>query len=327
MDFIKIISDARPKIKESSLKMYSQNLNKLLGDSKDHKPLLKFEEIQNKLKDKTDNTKRNYYNSIIVYLQAVKAPAKILRKYETERDILNERYEEIQQNKTLTEKDQKNFVDIQELKEMLIKMKKEINLKKLNKKDLDNFTKEDKELYDGYFLFSSYLSLPLRNDLADVEIITKNDFNQLDDDDKTNRNFLVLQNGSGKRYFLSLNNYKTNKKFAEKIIDIPKDLMPVYRHYVKKHRGFKYLVTTKKGEKISRNYFTQFLQKISKKYLNKNISTTLLRKIILSDKFAKLNKEKEEMAHITCHSVSTMDKVYIKQSVVEDEMPEKEKAD
>ena len=134
----------------------------------------------------------------------------------------------------------------------------------------------------------------------------------MEDDDKTNRNFLVLQNGT-KGYFLSLNNYKTNKKYKEKIIPIPKELMTTYRHYVKKQREFKYLITTKKGQKVSRNYFTQFLQKISKKYIGKNISTTLLRKIILSDKFAEVNKEKSDMAHITGHSVNTMDKVYIKQ--------------
>ena len=325
MDLKKIISDARPNIKESSLKMYIQNLKKLLGDSQDHKPLLKFEEIKEKIKDKTDNTKRNYYNSIIVLLQAVKAPSKILRKYESERDDLNDRYDKIQSSGQLTEKDKENFIELKELKEMLNKMKKEITLKKLNKKPLEKFTKEDKELYDAYFLFSSYLALPLRNDLADVEIITKNEYNQLDDEDKQNKNFLVLQNGKGKTYFLSLNNYKTNKKYKEKIIQIPKELMYTYRQYVAKQRPLKYLITTKKGQKVSRNYFTQFLQKISKKYLGKSISTVLLRKIILSDKFAEANKEKEKMAHITGHSVNTMDKVYIKDTEKTDDVEETEK--
>ena len=323
MDFLKIIRKARPNIKDSSLNMYNQNLKKLLGDAKDHKLLLDFEEVEKKLEGKTDNTKRNFYNSIIVYLQAVKTPPKVLRKYETKRDELNDRYDTVQSSGQLTAKDKENFVDVVELREMLVKMKKEINLKKLNKKDIDKFSKDDKELYDGFFLFSSYMELPLRNDLADVEIITKAKYNDLDDDDKTDRNFLVLQNGV-KGYFLSLNNYKTNKKYKEKIIPIPKNLMTTYRHYVKKQRDFKYLITTKRGQKVSRNYFTQFLQKISKKYLGKNISTTLLRKIILSDKFAEVNKEKSDMAHITGHSVNTMDKVYIKQTDEEGQTEEKE---
>ena len=47
--------------------------------------------------------------------------------------------------------------------------------------------------------------------------------------------------------------------------------------------------------------------------MNKNISTTMLRKIVLSDKFADVKKEQEEMAEITGHSVATMNKVYVKQ--------------
>ena len=39
----------------------------------------------------------------------------------------------------------------------------------------------------------------------------------------------------------------------------------------------------------------------------------MLRKIVLSDKFADVKKEQEEMAEITGHSVATMNKVYVKQ--------------
>ncbi len=327
MDFSTIISNARPNIKESSLKMYVQNLKKLLGDSNDYKLLLNFEEVQEKLKDKTDNTKRNYFNSIIVFLQAVTVPPKILRKYETARDDLNERYEEIQASHELTSKDKKNFVDISVLKKMLSNMKKEITFKKLNKKELKDFTRLDKELYDGYFIFSSYLMLPLRNDLADVEIITKNDYNHLETEEKEHKNFLVLQNGVGKRYFLSLNNYKTNKVYNEKIIEIPKELMAIYKHYVTKQRHLKYLITTFNGEKVTRNYFTQFLQKISYKFIGVKISSCLLRKIVLSDKFAKLNKEKQEFSHICGHSVQTMDMVYIKNVPSKDSMVQIEKVE
>ena len=34
----------------------------------------------------------------------------------------------------------------------------------------------------------------------------------------------------------------------------------------------------------------------------------------MSDKFGEVNKEKQGLAHITSHSISTMDKVYIKQT-------------
>ena len=47
--------------------------------------------------------------------------------------------------------------------------------------------------------------------------------------------------------------------------------------------------------------------------MSKNISTTMLRKIVLSDKFADVKKEQEDMAEVTGHSVATMNKVYVKQ--------------
>ena len=67
------------------------------------------------------------------------------------------------------------------------------------------------------------------------------------------------------------------------------------------------------GKPLSRNALSQLLIKYSKRYIDKSISTTMLRKIVLSHKFADVNKEKEEMAKITGHSISTMDKVYIKE--------------
>ncbi len=44
----------------------------------------------------------------------------------------------------------------------------------------------------------------------------------------------------------------------------------------------------------------------------KSISTTMLRKIILSDKFSDAKKEMKDMAKITGHSTDTMQKIYIK---------------
>ena len=49
----------------------------------------------------------------------------------------------------------------------------------------------------------------------------------------------------------------------------------------------------------------------------------MLRKIVLSDKFADVKKEQKEMSKITGHSVETMNKVYVKEQ--QDENPKNEK--
>ena len=57
------------------------------------------------------------------------------------------------------------------------------------------------------------------------------------------------------------------------------------------------------------------LLKTSKKYLDgKSVSTTLMRKIVVSDKFGELKKEQEKFADMMGHSTTTMDKVYIKEN-------------
>ena len=68
------------------------------------------------------------------------------------------------------------------------------------------------------------------------------------------------------------------------------------------------------GKPITRNQLSQLLIKYSKRYLDgKSISTTILRKVVLSHKFGHLKKQQEEMASITGHSTQVMNDVYIKE--------------
>ena len=66
------------------------------------------------------------------------------------------------------------------------------------------------------------------------------------------------------------------------------------------------------GKTLSRNQISQLLIKYSKKYIGKSVSTTMLRKIVLSHKFGDMVKEQQAMSEVTGHSVETMNKVYIK---------------
>ena len=90
--------------------------------------------------------------------------------------------------------------------------------------------------------------------------------------------------------------------------------------YIRK-TGKKYgdpLFVSSTGKELSRNAISQLLLKTTKKYLNKNISTTLMRKIVASHhfgegtEFAKLKEKQEDLANKMGHSVGVMDKVYIK---------------
>jgi hypothetical protein len=309
------IQKARPKLKANTVKQYEIQLKRLqkLFDTEGWDFLNNIDSVKDKLSDKHFTTSRNYYNSIIVLLMALnhdEAHDDLIKKYVTVRDSLNEKYAEEQSSGKISEKQKNNFVELSEIQKMIKTMENEIKKEKIKKKE--KLTKNDIELLNGYTIFSFLIRLPTRNDVAGMQLIGKTQYNKLSDKDKEDTNYLVREKS---KMFLVLNEYKTKSKYGQKNIDVPKDLEKILRMYLKltKKNNGDVIFTNFKGETISRNGISQLLIKTSKHYLDKSISTTMMRKIILSDKFAEVNEEKKKMAEITGHDVSTMDSVYIKE--------------
>ena len=100
-------------------------------------------------------------------------------------------------------------------------------------------------------------------------------------------------------------------EYKEKVIDIPKDLQRLLRSYIKVN-GLGVLFKSNRGNGYTRNQLSQIFMKTSQEYLGKNISTTLLRKIYLSDKYSEVKKEMAKDAYIMGHSVETQQKIYTK---------------
>jgi len=308
------IQKARPNLKPNTVKQYEVQLKRLqdLFETDSWNFLSDFDSVKEKISDKHFTTQRNYYNSIIVLLMALnhdKAYDDLIKEYVTIRDSLNQKYVEQQSTGKISEKQKNNFVDLCEIQKMLSQMGNEIKKERIKKKE--NLTKNDLELLTGYTLFSFLIRLPTRNDMAGMKLISKTEYNNLSD--KSDTNYLVREKS---KMFVLLTNYKTNKTYGNKIIDVPKELQKILRMYIKltKTNNGDIVFRNFNGEPINRNGISQLLIKTSKHYLDKSISTTIMRKIVLSDKFCDTNKEKQEMAHITGHDISTMDTIYIKQN-------------
>ena len=86
-----IIKEARPTIKDTTIKQYLTNLNKLrkLFDTKDFSFLSKPEEVKEKIKDLHFTSQRNHYNAIIVLLNSFRT----LNKEDNKLDKLVEKLE------------------------------------------------------------------------------------------------------------------------------------------------------------------------------------------------------------------------------------------
>tara|TARA_R110002020_G_scaffold26776_3_gene86613 strand:+ start:5449 stop:6450 length:1002 start_codon:yes stop_codon:yes gene_type:complete len=324
MDLNKIISKARPNVKESTIKMYERNLNKLkkLFEADDWDFLDDPKKIHEMLKDKHYSTIRNYYNSIIILLMALnsdKKKDKLIEEYSDLRDELNKQYEDENAKGIISDKQKGNFVPLKEVEDMIETIGKEISTKKIKKKE--DLTQKDKALLQVYVLLNIHIRLPMRNDMAGIEAIMKSRYNKLTDKEKEENNYLVVQKSN---MWFVLNQYKTQKKYKEKKIDIPKDLEKILRLFIRIN-GMGMLFKSSTGKPLSRNALTQLLTKTSKKYMDKSISTTMLRKIVLSEKFQDVKEEMEDMAHITGHSVDTMSKVYVKKGQDKSSKKEKDK--
>ena len=310
-NLMETLKKSRPNAKERTIKMYSANLLKLqkLMDTSDFKFLKKSDNVKDKISELHFTTQRNYFNAIIVYLMAISEKVEgdpLIEEYVELRDTLNKKYEDEQATGVISDKQKNNFVPIEEVNKMINDMGEEIKNKKIKKKE--DITPKDKSLLQSYILFNIYTRLPLRNDLAGMEAINKRAYNKLSEEDKKEKNYLVVNKN---KMFMVLNNYKTSAKYKELDIDIPKDLEKLLRLYIRIN-GMGVLFKSSTGKPLSRNALSQLLLKETKKRMGKSISTTMLRKIYLSSKYGKVKEEMEKDAKVMGHSTEVAQNVYIK---------------
>ena len=101
---------------------------------------------------------------------------------------------------------------------------------------------------------------------------------------------------------LNIGKYKTDKIYGIKQIKICKKIKKIL-HLWLKHNTSGFLLTTTTRAILSKNNLTKYLNKTFEE-TGKNISSTMLRHIYLSDRFpADLNK-RNKTADLMCHSVS-----------------------
>ena len=309
------IEESRPNAKESTVKQYLILIKKLqkLFDTTGYDFLADPDAVYDKIKDNKYTSIRNTYNAIIITLMALNNKKgdydELIDKYGELRDELNQQYEDDQKAGKISERQKENFVKLEELKNMINKMAEEIKDKNLKtKKEL---TAKDRELLMMYTLYNMLIEIPTRLDFAGMKYINKATYNKLSDEDKKERNYLVNQKG---KMFFVYNKYKTSKSYGEKIIDSSKELSKILRMFIKltNKKNGDFMFTTSTGNPISANVASQMLLKYSKRYLGKNISTTLIRHIVLTDKFGDVKKQMAEMSEKTGHSTDTMMNIYVK---------------
>lgn len=324
MDFINELRSTFLKkgLSTSSINNYINNL-RLLNNGKDYKDikfLTNIEKINEKLEDKSENTKRNYYIAIVSVLNALKTNKKKLNKlfdyYYSKMMELNKQQKQIEEQHIKTEQQEKNWIEWPEIVNKLNELK---NIVQQFPPTIDEA--QYNEVLKMIVLSLYVLHDPRRNQDYQLMDISMNPSNSSD------RNYLKTEEGgSGRFLFRSYKTCKTelkNNQLIEKVIEIKPELMDNIKLYLNYHpliKGFNninhrtniiFLVNHKgEGLKFS-NSITYILNSIFKK----NIGASMLRHIYLSSLITNEDLEKTKrlntIASNMSHSVG-MQKDYVK---------------
>jgi hypothetical protein len=296
------IRDFRPELKDSSLSQYMSQLKKIrkLFGEEDFEFLEHPDPVTEMITTQGGHytSQKNLYSAIVMYLKALNYDGQFdepIHVYETFRNELRDQYQAEQETGVITDKQGKNFITMEELNGFIQKMRKDI--------------KDKPQLHMVYVMFSILSRHPLRNDLAGMVYLTQKAYSKLTDAQKVERNYLVKTEGG---FLLLDGDHKTAKTHGTIKIAIDKDteLAKVLRTYL---RVMKYK-TGMDIFPITPNYMSQLLIKTSDKYISKNISTTMIRKIVSSHKF--LDAKEDQIAHAKelGHQVGTQNLIYVKQA-------------
>ena len=294
----------KPTLSDSSLKLYLSKLKKF-ATSKGKMPVKtfnNFDDIIEKVNGMSSNvsTKKSILTAIVIFLQsAVKPNHKLINRYKEPMVgyMKQEGTESFKQEKN--DKQQKNWVSMDEFTEIINKMQSEIKKEGLLvQSELSN--KEYTQL-QHYIIMRLFHEFPFRNDVASLNIVkTKENM------DNT-KNYLV----TGKEYTIVLNNYKTSKKYGSKEYVLKPELKKLIKKLLK-HQDCGYLLcnTNRKG-RMTRNNLTQTLQKIFMKHTGKNVSSSMLRHVQASElnkdkpTLQEMKKEDEEVQNKFLHNTTT----------------------
>ena len=318
MEQIREAIEKSRNLKESTIKTYLFNLNKLhrkMFDNEDLTSLdflLEYDDVIDVLADYKLTTRKTFLSAIVVALSSSHKDddpdvLAVVEKYRTLmlENIKAYNAENKEQNKTPQQNE--NWVSMKELKKVVNTYKREVV------KILPKITEQNFAMYMGlmqkWLVASLYVldnnNPPLRLDFAPMEIVSLTEYKKLSQEELNNNNYLVIQSRNKK--FFSLGKYKTKTTYGIKNIAVGSKLNSVLNIYLKVLGFRKYLLYNSKGEPMTPNGLTKFIQKTFEP-TGKSISVNMLRHIYISEYLTGPTiKEKEELGEKMGHSTGTQE--------------------
>lgn len=301
------ILKVKPDLKESSVENYIINIRKLSEYLNMKKFNIKYLNDYESIIDFLDNksefslaTKKNYITSILVILKTGKFDKNIIESYSEYHKKLAQKQLDTYYDNNMNSKEKENWISISEIQSKIKSLRELID----KNKDSDLII----DIFQQYLILNLYTLLPpLRNDYAGEMILMKTDSSKND-----NCNRIILNKKE-----MILCDYKTSKTYGKKVIILSDDLTKILEEWwdirKKEQISSKYLLIkiTNYSEPMSKNLLTKYLNKI---FYPRKISTTILRKVYLSEKYPVVHtyREMQKDAYIMSHDINTAKLVYSK---------------
>jgi len=297
-DIKKTIQKARSNIKENSLNAYLSNIRKVFKEVFDNeidiKHFNKFVKVKKYLETLTPSTRKNVMTAIMVLLKAFDTKKSTLNKYEKYFEKLINDYENNYDKQIKSDKENKNWITQEELQNKIKELED-----KINKYDMSKLTKSQEDIIQQHLLLLLYTEIPpMRNDYAQMKVYHEKEVK--------GENYIHL-----KKKVIILNKYKTSKTYGEKEIDISDKIIKLIKRWVDITTNEYLLINIRDRNPMTNNGLTKYLNKIFKP---KKVSTTLLRKLYLSEKYPVVHdrKDMKKDAYIMGHSLDTQQGIYRK---------------
>jgi hypothetical protein len=299
------LREFKPELTDSSLRIYCLNLMHLA--SYYDKPLSPdlFKEpdaVRADLEELkyTNATLKNKLSSIIIYLRMKNKPDDLINKYVDMFESLSNKMSKEHSTMNKTDKETDNWMTKDELIKYLNILKKELPKKPTTKSEMSKWMR--------YITLLIHINYPLRNELADTEIVAKINNND------PNINYIQVKKDNVSALIQAYKTKKTYKDIKFNFIpEVANEIKTYYKHLItfKKTNNINndWFLIAKNNEKMTRNDFTHFMQSIFEP-LGKNISTTMIRKIIVSSLYPV--EQMKQLAQVMGHSTNVAMEYYAK---------------
>jgi len=275
-----MLDKREPPISASSRKLYIANLKKLNDgeEPKDFKFLKSPPAILKKIEHLKPTTQRSYFIAIASVLANGNGPKKL---YNAHYAILTEMNNDLRNNTTKSETQQENWITPEEIEKVNQQLMKEV--KKIR---VSHVTRKDFTTVLTLMIFSLFTKTSPRRNIDYSLMKISNDKTD------TKFNYLDLE----KKRFI-FNNYKTQKKYNQVVIDIPDNLWIVLKEYLRYHPGRNQIKNKKHDIFFLVNHNNKNLEnsndvtKILNTAFGQKIGSSMLRNMFLTHKYGDVIEE------------------------------------